>query len=385
MRLEHGALLDVQLEVGGRALERRARVERRVEVDAVLAQRVGQRRPVAVGQAADGVGLQRAGGRARAQQAAPEARALLVGPADELERQRPRLGRLRAQHLEAGEDVEDPVEPPAVGHRIQVPADDDEALGVARRGGPEVAGRVALDADAVDGGELVAEPVVGRLPGVGPRDALGAVVVAGQALELAQVRNDSARVDRCHAGNLTPRGRGRPGSASSQLLPRLLPGGAPSLPACLRRLPPPRTPTSSAIACAHVPAGSRSSAAASSPPRWPPSRSPSGRSRRAARSAARRRPTRRQTTSGQSDTATTASVDVGRRRLERCSRAADRLVLVEPELLVEPGAPPRPSRRASPRPAACSPPPSTTTCSGSRAARPARSRCSSRASPWASA
>ena len=36
-RLEHRALLDVQLEVGGCALELGARVERRVEVDAVLA------------------------------------------------------------------------------------------------------------------------------------------------------------------------------------------------------------------------------------------------------------------------------------------------------------------------------------------------------------
>ena len=79
-RLEHRPLLDVQLQVGGRAFERRARLERAVEVDAVLAQRVGQRDPVAVGQAADRVGLQRAGRRARAQQAAPEARALLVGP-----------------------------------------------------------------------------------------------------------------------------------------------------------------------------------------------------------------------------------------------------------------------------------------------------------------
>ena len=185
----------------------------------------------------------------------------------------------------------------------------------------------------------VAEPVVGRLPGVGPRDALGAVVVAGQALELAQVRNDSAGVDRCHAGNLTPRGRGRPGSASSQLLPRLLHGGAPSLPACPRRLPPPRTPTSSAIACAHVPAGSRSSAAASSPPPWPPSRSPSGRSRRTARSAAPRRPTRRRPTSGQSDTATTASVDARATTTRRARAPRLASSLVEPELLARTRAP----------------------------------------------
>ena len=49
-RLEHRALLDVQLEVGRRVCELRARLERAVELDAVLAQGVRQRDPVAVGQ-----------------------------------------------------------------------------------------------------------------------------------------------------------------------------------------------------------------------------------------------------------------------------------------------------------------------------------------------
>jgi hypothetical protein len=51
--LEHRPLLDVQLEVGGGAFEGAARLERAVEVDAVLAQRVGERGPVAVGEVAD--------------------------------------------------------------------------------------------------------------------------------------------------------------------------------------------------------------------------------------------------------------------------------------------------------------------------------------------
>ena len=42
-RLEHRPLLDVQLEVGGGALQLRARLQRAVELDAVLAQRIGQR------------------------------------------------------------------------------------------------------------------------------------------------------------------------------------------------------------------------------------------------------------------------------------------------------------------------------------------------------
>ena len=41
-RLEHGALFDVELEVGSRALELAPRVERPVEVDAACGERFGQ-------------------------------------------------------------------------------------------------------------------------------------------------------------------------------------------------------------------------------------------------------------------------------------------------------------------------------------------------------
>ena len=47
-RLEHRPLLDVQLEVRGGVRELRARLERAVEVDAVLRERVGQRHAVGV-------------------------------------------------------------------------------------------------------------------------------------------------------------------------------------------------------------------------------------------------------------------------------------------------------------------------------------------------
>ena len=83
-RLEHGALLDVQLEVGGGRVELRAGVERRVEVDAVRGERVRKRDPVAIRELAQLVLVgHRSCGRARAEEAAAEARALLVGPVDE--------------------------------------------------------------------------------------------------------------------------------------------------------------------------------------------------------------------------------------------------------------------------------------------------------------
>jgi len=53
-----------------------------VEVDPTGGQRVGERDAVAVAQPAHRRGVERAGGRAGAEQAAAEARALLVGPID---------------------------------------------------------------------------------------------------------------------------------------------------------------------------------------------------------------------------------------------------------------------------------------------------------------
>ena len=257
-RLEHRALLDVQLEVGGRALERRARVERRVEVDAVLAQRVGQRRPVAVGEAAHRVGLQRAGGRARAQQAAPEARALLVGPADELERQRPRLGRLRAQHLEAGEDVEDPVEPPAVGTESRCPPM------ITKRS--ESPGAVAQRLPATSLSTLTPSMAASW----SRNQSLAAFQVSVQATRWAPSSSPVrpfialAGPQRLGPGRSlpcrepTPHASDGPGSACSEPLPRQLHGAGPRFPACPRHLPRPRRPTWSAVASAPVRAASQS-------------------------------------------------------------------------------------------------------------------------------
>ena len=130
-RLEHGALLDVQLEVGARALELPPRLERAVEVDAVLAQRVRQRDRRRASRSCAQLVLvaHRAGGRRRAEERAAEARALLVGPVDEPDRQRRRalLGD-PPQHLDAGDDVEAAVEPAAVRHRVDVAADQQRAL-----------------------------------------------------------------------------------------------------------------------------------------------------------------------------------------------------------------------------------------------------------------
>ena len=68
-RLEHGPLLDVELEIGGRALELGPRFDRAVQVDAVRIQRLGKPDPVAVAQLPELVLVRhRARGRRRAEE-----------------------------------------------------------------------------------------------------------------------------------------------------------------------------------------------------------------------------------------------------------------------------------------------------------------------------
>ena len=144
--LEHRALLDVQLEVGGGVPQLGARLERRVELDPVLPQGVGQCDPVPIGQLAQFVLVRhRARRRGGAEERAPEPRALLVGPVDEphRHRRRPFLGD-PPQHLDAGDDVEAAVEPAAVRHRVDVPADQHGAGGAAAERPPLVSGRIDL-------------------------------------------------------------------------------------------------------------------------------------------------------------------------------------------------------------------------------------------------
>ena len=202
-RLEHGPLLDVELEVGGRAGELAVCVERRVEIDPVFTERVGQRDPVGVGARPELVLVGHRPGRGRrAEERATEPGAFLVGPVDEAHGDR-RLSLCRdsAQNFDAGDDVECAVEPAAVRDRVDVAADEDGPVRGAAQGEPLVACRV--DGLLRSGSfQLPAQPLAGLLPGLGPRDPLSAVVVPGQLLELAELIDGSAGLQR-HAATLT--------------------------------------------------------------------------------------------------------------------------------------------------------------------------------------
>ena len=185
-RLEHRPLLDVQLEVGGRGLELTPRVECAVEVDPVGCERVRQRDAVAIRQLPQLVlVVHRARRRARAEERAAEARALLVGPVDEAHG-RSRLAQ-PAHHLHAGEDVQRPVQPAPVRNRVDVSPDQHGLPGAARQRPPLVSGRVHLGIDR----HLLVEPLLRAHPGVRPGDPLRAVLVAGELLQLAELGNRS--------------------------------------------------------------------------------------------------------------------------------------------------------------------------------------------------
>ena len=147
LALEHRALLDVQLEVRARPLQLRARLVHLGEVDVVAGDDVLEPLAVAVLEVADLVDVERPRAGGRAEQAAPEARALLVGPVDEAQPHGPFLLRVRAQRLERGEDPERAVEPAARRHGVDVRAHDHEPLLLAGEVGPHVPGRVGLDLD----------------------------------------------------------------------------------------------------------------------------------------------------------------------------------------------------------------------------------------------
>ena len=178
-RLENGSLLDVQLEVGGRRLQLTPCVEGVVEVDAVLGQSRGQRDAVAVRELPQLVLVgHRTGRSARPEEAAAEARALLVGPVDEAHGDGGRPFTCDPAHdLHAGHDVQRAVEPTAVRDRVDVTPDEDCPFRVSAEGEPLVPRFVDLLFDA-GSGELLAQPCACALPRLRPSDSLRSVLVA---------------------------------------------------------------------------------------------------------------------------------------------------------------------------------------------------------------
>ena len=205
--LQHRPLLDVQLEVRAGAAQALAGLGHPVQVHVVAGDHVLEALPLAVAQVADVVDLERARARRGAEEAASEARALLVGPVDQPQPDRGRVPiGMRAQRLDRGEDPEGAVQPAAGRHRVHVRADDDEAVALPRQLGPEIAGGVDRDLDR----QLVqarAQQLARPRPLVCPANPPRAVGAARQAGQLAQVIEDAVGVHHRRVGHAgTPAG-----------------------------------------------------------------------------------------------------------------------------------------------------------------------------------
>src|SRR5581483_8426057 len=120
----------------------------------------------------------------------------LVGPRDEPHRhRRPPLLRDPPHDLHAGEDVQAPVEPAAVRHRVHVPADQELPLRVAAQREPLVPRLVdrLLGPGSV---HLRPQELACALPRLRPRDPLRAVLVPRQRAQLLELLDGAGGVER---------------------------------------------------------------------------------------------------------------------------------------------------------------------------------------------
>ena len=192
---QHGALLDMELEIRRCVRKLPTRLQHPIEVDAVPSEHVRQRRTLGVSEVAELTGDQTARDRARTEQTAAEAKALLVGPVDESHgRLRPALAGDPAQDLQPRQHVQTAVEPAAVGDGVEMPADQHCPLRVTRQRSPEIACLVRLHPHG-QGLELLPEPAACQQPGLGPTDTLSTIGVPGQRVQLLELCNGPRGVE----------------------------------------------------------------------------------------------------------------------------------------------------------------------------------------------
>ena len=183
-------------------------------------------------------------------QAAAEPRAFLVRPVDQLQRHRRLPITVHAQRLERGHHAQRAVEPSAIGHRVEMAADDDRAIGGAGQRHPAVAGRVHLRLDP-DRRQARAQPFARVAPHRTPREALRTVGGRGPLAEVPEVGDHVAGAHRgasYHSGRMP----GRWCAAPERDRPRRAIGSPSGCSPCAStrcRRPAPAMPASARRAC----------------------------------------------------------------------------------------------------------------------------------------
>src|SRR5215207_1989078 len=193
--LQDGTLLDVQLQVGDGVLQLPPRLVDAVEVNAMLLERIWECDAVAVFEVAHVVGPERARGRTRAEEAAPKASPLLVGPVYETQSHGTLLRGEGAHDFEGANHVKGTVEPASVRDGVYVSAQDDGTFRVTWCRGPDVAGLVGLYLGyAFYLLQLACEPLAGLLPLLGPRVVVNDTGTTGEFGELPEFIYGAASV-----------------------------------------------------------------------------------------------------------------------------------------------------------------------------------------------
>ena len=160
---------------------------------------------------AEHVDVERADAGRRSEQAAAEPGALLVGPVDQRDGDRRRAVRgERSQQLQTRHHAERAVEPAALGHAVEVAADDQHVVALAAQHRPQVPGLVLVDLDGQRGQRLAQHRP--RLQPLGrPRQPAAALRPAGVIGKGAQVGDDSFGDVGGHAMEITGSCSVRPG------------------------------------------------------------------------------------------------------------------------------------------------------------------------------
>ena len=163
---EDTALFDVEFQIGFGvdALERLVSAEHGAQLDTIFAEDIFDTAALRVGERANLVELEAGGCGRRAQKAAAETRAFLIGPIHELESDRGfGSAGIAAERFEGGDDAESSIEPAAVRHGIEMAAEDDGLVRGAGDGDPVVAGGVG-DRRKADSGKFAAKPFASGAP-----------------------------------------------------------------------------------------------------------------------------------------------------------------------------------------------------------------------------
>ena len=197
-RLHHRALLDVELEVEPRRSRREPASSTGSRSTPFSASTSGALTAVGVGGGRRTRRVERPGDRRAAEQAAPEAGALLVGPVDERDRCAAAGSPASAQARRTPSPAITPRAPssqPPSGTESRCEPSATAGSVTALEVRPEVAGLVALRLEA-DLAEQLGEEAPRGAPLLAPAEPPRAAGTAGAAVELAQVGDHPGRVDR---------------------------------------------------------------------------------------------------------------------------------------------------------------------------------------------